>query len=106
VDRDDGRGPRGSGRGRWEAERVSCGPLLGQNANGLRAQKKNEGGLRAGLGCGAGLEAACAGRGLVSSFFLNSNSLSKQANQFEFKPGFESNTQKQCTGMNATYTTI
>jgi hypothetical protein len=60
--------------------------------NGLRTQEKKEGGLRVGLGCGAGLEAACGkGFGLSSSsFFSKSHSLSKQANQFEFKPGFES----------------
>jgi hypothetical protein len=42
---------------------------------------------------------------LASSFFLSISFL-KQANKFEFKPGLNPNTQKQCTGMNATHTTI
>jgi hypothetical protein len=61
-----------------------------KSASGLRAQKKKKDRLRTGLGCGAGLEAACAGRGLIFSCFSKSYCLSKQANQFEFKPGFES----------------
>jgi hypothetical protein len=48
--------------------------------------------------------AATTGLGLVFSFlfFLAfQNQLNKQSS-FEFKPRFESNTQKQCTSMNAT----
>jgi hypothetical protein len=54
-------------------------------------------------GCGEGL-----GGRLASSFFLFPIAISflKQANKFEFKPGLNPNTQKQCTGMNATHTTI
>jgi hypothetical protein len=40
-----------------------------KNVNGLRTQEKMEGGLRVGLGCGAGLEAAC-GKGFGLSYFF------------------------------------
>jgi hypothetical protein len=41
-----------------------------KSVSGLRAEKKKKSGLRTGLGCGAGLEAACAGRGLIFYFFF------------------------------------
>jgi hypothetical protein len=47
--------------------------------------------------------AAEKGKGGCFLFFSNSYSLYKQANQFEFKPGFESkHSKKQCSSMNAT----
>jgi hypothetical protein len=76
--------------------------------NGLRTQEKKEGGLRVGLGCGAGLEAACGkGFGLSSSFFFQNPIpfLNKQTN-LNSNQDLNPNTQKQCTGLNATHTTI
>jgi hypothetical protein len=75
-----------------------------KSASGLRAQKKKKGGLRAGLGCGAGLEAACTGRGLIFSFFQNPIPfLTKQTN-LNSNQDLNLNSQRQCTGMNATHT--
>jgi hypothetical protein len=78
-----------------------------KSASGLRAQKKKKGGLRAGLGYGAGLEAAYAGRGLIFSFFFQNPIpfLNKQTN-LNSNQDLNPNTQKQCTGMNATHTQL
>jgi hypothetical protein len=46
------------------------------------------------------------GVGFLSLFFPIAITFLKQAYKFEFKPGLNPNTQKQCTGMNATHTTI
>jgi hypothetical protein len=58
-----------------------------------------------GRGAGVGLRQELGhkggGEGLLFSFFLMLFPF-KTNKQFEFKSRFESNTQKQCTGMNAT----
>jgi hypothetical protein len=46
------------GGGRWSG--LDVGRCWAKSVSGLRAQKKKKSGLRAGLGCGAGLEAAWA----------------------------------------------
>jgi hypothetical protein len=74
-----------------------------KSASGLRVQKKKKGGLRAGLGCGAGLEVACAGRGWIYSFFFQIPIpfLNKQTN-LNSNQDLNPSTQKQCSSMNAT----
>jgi hypothetical protein len=54
------------------------------------------------VGCGEGL----GGGWLPFFFFPIAITFLKQAYKFEFKPGLNPNTQKQCPGMNATHTTI
>jgi hypothetical protein len=52
------------------------------------------------VGCGEGL-----GGGWLL-FFPIAITFLKQAYKFEFNPGLNPNTQKQCTGMNATHTQL
>jgi hypothetical protein len=64
-----------------------------------RAATQNRDGIEAIAGCGVGLEREVG----FFFFFFFAISFLKQANKFEFKPGLNPNTPKQCTGMNATH---
>jgi hypothetical protein len=68
---------------------------------------QNRAGTEAVAGCGVGLEREVGffGRFAFSFIFLILFPF-KTNKQFEFKSRFESNTQKQCTGMNATHTQL
>jgi hypothetical protein len=83
---------------------LAVGRCWAKSVSGLRAQKKKEGGLRAGLGCGAGLENRDGLKGengewreKEKGFFL----FFKEINQLNSKMNLNSSNHKQCSSMNA-----
>jgi hypothetical protein len=84
---------------------VAVGRCWAKSVSGLRAQNKKEGGMRAGLGCGAELENRDGLKGengewreMEKGFF---SFFSLEINQLNSKMNLNSSNHKQCSSMNA-----